>query len=605
RYKCCQIGAQSDLDAAVLEADKARKKIERLQEELESLKRRNAELLNSIEAGSLNCDAKEQLESRIRQLEDELQFVKSERTRLESRLSSLEQERDQEIRMVQRALEETMKEQTVREAKYQKEFETERTLSSQRELQMLEDFEWKLRETEKNAKKKVEGAEAEATRRIHDMEARLVRAEADLERLAELKLCEIELKQLKATSSEQRRTLRQVTRQFEELQVNEKILQEEVNRLRLALDKEKLSVTNLQAIHKEELAEKDRKQRVKLDVQVSQITSEWEDRLRRELAKLKGNLENTHREEKIVAVDMAKHLKEQEIAALKQSWEKKSKEFKDEIANYKRKLDAMENSHKEEIENAQTSSDRDTLDLRRKMDKLDMEYQSRIEKMQEQHEAELSELRQECERKIMQIDSTYQLQAGTTRTTIELVKQQMMNENQTRIDRLQAMHRQQMEEQWEKLDSERRNEVRGLEDAHRAALEQLRKELDEIRKAVTPSGSKQSNRQRTPIPESAKQMVIDQLNHEATNPYSCGDLDGIDAVSAGSDAEKILFAKLQQLTRQANEDKAEIERLRLRLEEKECVKMTQPAPQQQQQPQQQRGQQHPPHPTRRNRKRRN
>lgn len=32
--------------------------------------------------------------------------------------------------------------------------------------------------------------------------------------------------------------------------------------------------------------------------------------------------------------------------------------------------------------------------------------------------------------------------------------------------------------------------------------------------------------------------------------YSCGDLDGIDAVSTGSDAEKILFAKLQQMTRQ-------------------------------------------------------
>uniref|UniRef100_A0A0K8TEE2 Uncharacterized protein n=1 Tax=Lygus hesperus TaxID=30085 RepID=A0A0K8TEE2_LYGHE len=597
--------AQSDLDAAFLEADKARRKIERLQEELDSLKRRNADLQNSIESGSLTCEAKEQLESQIRKLENELQSVKSERNRLESRLSSLEQERDQEIRMVQRALEETMKEQTEREAKYQKEFETERTLSSQRELQMLEDFEWKLRETEKNAKKKVEGAETEAAKRIHDMEAKLVRAEADLERLAELKLCEIELKQLKVTSSEQRRTLRQVTRQFEELQVNEKILQEEVNRLRLALDKEKLTVTNLQTIHKEELAEKDRKHRVKLEVQVSQITSEWEDRLRRELAKLKGNLENTHREEKIVAVDMVKLLKEQEIAALKQGWEKKVKEFKDEIANYKQKLEAMENSHKEEIENAQTCSDRDALDLRRKMDKLDMEYQSKIEKMQEQHEAELNDLRQECERKILQIDSTYQLQAGTTRTTIELVKQQMMNENQSRIDRLQAMHIQQMEEQWAMLDLERRNEVRGLEDAHRAALEQLRKELDEIRKAVTPTGGKQSNRQRTPIPESAKQMVIEQLNHEATNPYSCGSLDGIEAVSAGSDAEKILFAKLQQLTRQANEDKAEIERLRLRLEEKECVNTTQHTTAHQQQQQQQRGQQHPPHPTRRNRKRRN
>lgn len=87
------------------------------------------------------------------------------------------------FRMLQ-ALERALEEQEMKEARYQKDFESERTLSSQRELQMLDDFEWKLRETEKNAKKKVEAAEAEATKRIQDMEARLARAEADLERVS-------------------------------------------------------------------------------------------------------------------------------------------------------------------------------------------------------------------------------------------------------------------------------------------------------------------------------------------------------------------------------------------------------------------------------------
>lgn len=83
-------------------------------------------------------------------------------------------------------LESAINEQAEREAKYQKEFETERTLSSQRELQMLEDFEWKLRETERNARKKIELAEAEATKRIQNMEMRLARAESDLERVCSI-----------------------------------------------------------------------------------------------------------------------------------------------------------------------------------------------------------------------------------------------------------------------------------------------------------------------------------------------------------------------------------------------------------------------------------
>lgn len=47
--------------------------------------------------------------------------------------------------------------------------------------------------------------------------------------IGELKLCEIELKHLKVSSSEQRRNLRQVTRLYEELQVNVHIHDNRIN----------------------------------------------------------------------------------------------------------------------------------------------------------------------------------------------------------------------------------------------------------------------------------------------------------------------------------------------------------------------------------------
>ena len=58
-------------------------------------------------------------------------------------------------------------------------------------------------------------------------------------KVAELKACESELKSLKQTSQEQKRALRSLTRQVEELQLREKILQEETTRLKNDLDREK------------------------------------------------------------------------------------------------------------------------------------------------------------------------------------------------------------------------------------------------------------------------------------------------------------------------------------------------------------------------------
>lgn len=80
-----------------------------------------------------------------------------------------------ELGLIQ-AYEEAIKEQDEMMAKFEEDFEELRTLNSRREQQLLEDFEWKLREVEKNCKARVEKRNVDKDREI----AHLVVQLADL-----------------------------------------------------------------------------------------------------------------------------------------------------------------------------------------------------------------------------------------------------------------------------------------------------------------------------------------------------------------------------------------------------------------------------------------
>lgn len=81
------------------------------------------------------------------------------------------------------ALEKALTDQEEMENKYEKEFENLRTLNSGREVQMLEDFEWKLREVERNCKKKIQDYETEYEQKNIILAGQLAAAQADLEQV--------------------------------------------------------------------------------------------------------------------------------------------------------------------------------------------------------------------------------------------------------------------------------------------------------------------------------------------------------------------------------------------------------------------------------------
>lgn len=78
------------------------------------------------------------------------------------------------------ALDEALTEKIAIQTRFERDFERLRTVNTDREQQLLDDFEWKLREVEQACKRRLEDKEKSAKQRIKDAEDKLKAAETDL-----------------------------------------------------------------------------------------------------------------------------------------------------------------------------------------------------------------------------------------------------------------------------------------------------------------------------------------------------------------------------------------------------------------------------------------
>ncbi|RZF42873.1 hypothetical protein LSTR_LSTR003697 [Laodelphax striatellus] len=445
---------QAELSAAYKESEFVRRKLKRLEEELANFKQKNSDLTEELSKKAeienendywkvmeLENEAKE-LTRRVKELEALLSTTRAERDDLKKRVDELLTESEEERKLAQEALDEAMAEKIAMQEKYEREFEKLRSANIDREQKMLDDFEWKLREVEQACKKRLDDKEQTSKQQVREVEGKLTVAEGKLAQLPHLKQCEQELNHLRERSIETQRSLRTATRQLEQLQDSDKQQHEEIQQLKQLLEKEKSHLTTVQSIHYRELAEKDRKLQFKLDQQKTEINSEWEDKMRRETQRIKTESDRHHRTEKLQALDEAKSQHQQKLKELESSWEKKH------IACVK--------------EGESSFSVKNVYSL----------FMFMVRK----------KVREEADRRIQQCELNAQHQVGASRTTIELVKEQMQRESQQQLQQLSEHHRRQLEEQWEQLVQERDDAIAMIEQKHRSSMEKLRNELDSIYK---------------------------------------------------------------------------------------------------------------------------
>ncbi|XP_071448550.1 protein FAM184A-like isoform X2 [Hetaerina americana] len=414
------------------------------------------------------------LEGRVAELEGRAVEVEKERDRIAAEKRQLEAEREEEMKIVQEALDGAVEEKKAIQARFERDFEALRTVNTDREQQLLDDFEWKLREVEATCKRRLEEKERAAEERIRkSREEAEATSKVQMQELAALKTQEAELAQLRGLTHEQQRSLRQGSRQIESLQVSEKILQEEVSKLSKLLEREKNNAINSEIAHTKKLSDVERSWSNRLAALRNELNSSWEDRLKKELTRLRNELDRQHTEEK----------KELEEAATAKSrverreLDRKLKEALDEISNLKANLESKEGSWKRELEKAQINSDRDIFELRRKLDKLDMSYQDQIEILNGKHHKEIEKLNLEAEQRIAAVEQTWQMQLSSTRTTIELVKEQMERDAQKKVEAVHDEYKIKIDTLWKRLTDDKEKAVMSVEKKFLEQLEHLKEEM--------------------------------------------------------------------------------------------------------------------------------
>lgn len=275
------------------------------------------------------------LRTKISSLEFQIVDLNNQKEKLEKEHELLLAEREKEKNLIEETLDKATKEKALIDKKWEIEFEKVRTVSLVKEQQLLDDFEWKLREVEKNCKKRLEDKDKKLDERLQDAykdaEEKMRIAKEMMKEVERLKSYETEVKQLRGLTQEQEKSLKIILDQKEQMQSAEKSLREESRRLRTLIDLEKENLQHMQRIHHQEIMEKERTLQNKLDQKRSEIALYWEERLLHECGRLKDELEQLHNEEKNFVISAIRREKEEEFNEAKKHWEKKIQEYLKEV----------------------------------------------------------------------------------------------------------------------------------------------------------------------------------------------------------------------------------------------------------------------------------
>ncbi|XP_063885721.1 trichohyalin-like isoform X7 [Scylla paramamosain] len=454
--------ARTELETSKGEMELTKTKLKKLEEDLDAARQKNLALQNQI-AAKTNCDKTEELETKIKTMEETLKKTTEERDQLAKTIDETEAERDEEIKIIQDALDEAAQEREDLISTFEKEIQNMTTMNSTREQQLMEDFEWKLREMEKDHKKKMEERDRKAEERISavrnmvesELADSLIKvaedrrvADEQLMEVGHLKSYEAEAIQLRGVTNELQKALRASAREMEHLKVREKILEEEIRGLKKAPASRQSTLQRA----KRQAEETEAEFRQKQEKMKNELNAEWEDKLRSECSRLKAELDELHAEEKHLAVESMKVQKEQEIRKLKQSWELRQEEMTKEMSKLKDSLTEKDAYYHKEMENMRTNADRDVWELRRKLQRLDEKNWSAQELLQEKHHEELERIRADYKERMSDLEARLEV---AMKDSDEDARQQAEKMHNDEMEHLCEQHRLSMERLREELEAEK------------------------------------------------------------------------------------------------------------------------------------------------------
>ncbi|KAK5650292.1 hypothetical protein RI129_001321 [Pyrocoelia pectoralis] len=470
---------QAELQTALKDSENFRQRLKHVEDDLENSSQKNCDLSTEITEKTERFHTfQSNTNTKINELQYTIRGLRAKIESLEIQLEVLEKEKEnlekQKVALVQQRGED-------KKTKWKLDFEKLRTVGIVKEQELLDDFEWKLREIEQSCKKRLQDKDKKIEEQLQevfkDANKKVEQAEKMMKEVENLKSYECEVKQLRGLTEEQQKSLDIVSRQLQEMKHTEQNLKDESKKLRTMVDLEKENLQHMQIMHNREIIDKEKSLKEKLAEQKTAIAIYWEERLLQECRRLKSELDQLHYEERYAAIESVKSEHKTEINDLKEGYEKRILEYVREVNYLKKSLKEKDEYYQKQSERIQTNTDRDIVELRRVMDKIDMSHHERFEKLVQQHEEEIEKVNSEHEKQMKDAESNWQMQLCSMRTTVELVKEQMEHESQEKIQNLIDQHRAELDAQWENLIRQKNEAILLVEEEYATKLKTLEEQF--------------------------------------------------------------------------------------------------------------------------------
>ncbi|XP_046455330.1 trichohyalin-like isoform X5 [Daphnia pulex] len=380
----------------------------------------------------------------------------------------IDNEREEELRLLQEALEEALEEKA--------EIESKMLRDASRESQLLDDFEWKLGEIERDYKKKLVEAEKSAEERFKNEMAieyqKLVDDKRDIDakltEIAHLKSFEAEVTQLRGLVFEQQRVIRTAARQVDHLKETEKILEDDLHKLRMNGCTRK---------------------------QQQEMEAKWKENSLSEYNRLRAELVASNEEEMLKAIRQVVREKDEQITTLKRQFDAQQLAMNHQMTELKNSFQQREAKLNKQIETTRAEADRELCDLRRQLNRVQDSHVEFMEQVEKKHAEELKQcgssieenqeaLEQNYEEKLKTIEVQHQSQLNALQSLIEEEKQEALTQlgehYQTQLQSLQE-HISDLQKRLNdanKQSSQRQQELNRLEEV----ITQQEEQLEELRK---------------------------------------------------------------------------------------------------------------------------
>nr|KAG5714215.1 hypothetical protein BaRGS_018432 [Batillaria attramentaria] len=481
-----------------LEANKMQKaaQVEELTNKLNDLHQRLAQLTAeraSLESQqhSLSTEQQSQLASLRQMIQDLTVEKETMRQKYEREVQSLKQLMEEKVKDVTSMLEGKL---AASEKQHAEERDRDRKAAADVLLQTKQDMQSKFDEEQNKLKAEKDSIQAEFDRVKADLLARCKQAEEEVDRLTKM-----------VRESEQ--GLGSASSHINSLKEAAASLKSELDKTRTELKTTKTTSANLKAeldklqlLHNSKMAEWQLELKSRLKKLAAELDTKWTDTMKAECTKLKQELTAQKDDEKRAALEHLTQLKDEEIAALRASFETKVTHLSRQVDDLRAKLDKAHAASSEEQARIRIELEGEAARLKAEMLQAAEEYALKIQHMEKMHEDTMETTikqkdleKEELEKKLKAShmeDLKAQMAAhkATLHTAQEVAEQTLKMQLKEAEEKFRSEQDKLRTELQEKLETE----VENLRKSHGSELRSARMELE---RAVEISKQKERDHQ--------------------------------------------------------------------------------------------------------------